>query len=151
MKALELSVTHSDLVKRAGRWLKSLGCSVILEEQVAYVYNGETPDAIGWKSNHSIVVEVKVSRSDFLRDQKKRFRGKHLKGMGGWRFYLVPQGLLREDECPEGWGIYEVRGRRVCHFAGVDYRNAASAPFVPCLRSERAMLISAVRRLSKLG
>ena len=140
--------THGDLVKRAGRWLKSLGCSAILEEMTAYTYNGETPDAIGWTSSQSIVVEVKVSRADFLRDRKKRFRGNHIKGMGSWRFYLVPQGILNPEDCPEGWGIYEVQGRRVCHLAGVDYRNAMQPPFVPCLRSERAMLVSAVRRLS---
>ena len=139
--------THCDLVARAGRWLKSLGCSAVLKEMTAYTYNGETPDAIGWKSNQSILVEVKVSRADFLRDKKKRFR-QHIKGMGSWRFYLVPKGLLNPDECPEGWGIYEAHGRQVRHFAGVDYRNAVSPPFLPCLRSERAMLVSAVRRLS---
>lgn len=143
------TLTHSDLVKRAARWLKSIGCAVILEEMKAYTYNGETPDVIGFKTNRSIVVEVKSSRSDFLRDKKKRFRGEHLKGMGEWRFYLVPEGLLKADDCPEGWGIYEIRDRSVKHLAGVDYKNEAVPPFKPCLRSERAMLVSAIRRTSK--
>ena len=142
-------MNHDDLVKRAGRWLRSKGCSVVLEELVAYTKNGETPDAIGWVSQNSVLVECKVSRADFLRDAKKPFRNplyRSVQGMGRWRFYLTPPGLLGAGDCPEGWGIYEVRGRSVKHAFGVEYKNGRQGPFQPCLISEQAMLLSALRR-----
>ena len=39
-------------------------------------------------------------------------------------------------------------GCSVKYFAGVEYANAKPPPFKACLKSEKAMLISAVRKLS---
>ena len=95
--------SHDELVSRAGRWLRnSCGCGAVLEELVACTRNGEIPDAVGFRQNGSILVECKVSRSDFLRDRKKPFRNPRAKGVGNWRFYLAPQGLLNPEDCPEG-------------------------------------------------
>lgn len=69
---------------------------------------GETPDAIGWHSRCSVVVECKISRNDFLADKKKPFRVEPKKGMGTFRFYLVPKGLLKvADVSGTEWGILE--------------------------------------------
>lgn len=71
--------------------------------------SGETPDAMGWRmAGHldgSVVVEVKVSRSDFKADMKKAHRSGDSLGMGNWRYYLCPEGLIVPDDLPEKWGL----------------------------------------------
>ena len=92
--------------------MRSYGCGVVLSEQCCS--SGETPDAIGWKrACHSVVVECKISRADFLIDKEKPFRREPAKAMGCERFYLTPAGLLRPEELLAGWGLLEVRGRYV--------------------------------------
>jgi hypothetical protein len=104
-------MTHAQLVEKAVYWLRRYRCGVVLSEQACV--SGEMPDAIGWKrACHSVLVECKVSRSDFLADRAKPFRLKPEQGVGCERFYLVPAGLARRDELPPGWGLLELsRGR----------------------------------------
>jgi hypothetical protein len=94
--------------------------------------NREIPDAIGWlRSGVSLLIECKASRGDFLSDAVKPSRrsGKasapsspaptapkpeiqpprKTEGLGAYRFYLAPSGLLAPDEIPEGWGLLELR------------------------------------------
>jgi hypothetical protein len=72
------------------------------------------PDAIGWKKAcHSVLIECKVSRADFLADRDKPWRLDPQTGVGGERYYLAPRGLIRKEELPRGWGLLEVRGREV--------------------------------------
>lgn len=98
---------HSALVKKAVDWLKHrYGCGVILSEQ--YCATGEIPDAIGWKGFcHSVVVECKASRGDFLADAGKSFRVKPEEGLGAERYYFAPAGLITVSELPKGWGLVE--------------------------------------------
>lgn len=138
---------HSVLVKRAHRWLtNTLHCRVVLNELTAFTSCGETPDAIGWVNGWCILVEVKTSRPDFFADKKKMARLPGMKALGHWRFYLVPAGLIRPEEIPEGWGLYETHGKTVKHSGGAAYRNAAIAPFTSCRDSEVALLVSALAR-----
>lgn len=104
-------MTHSQLVEKAVRWLRSYRCGVVLSEQACV--SGEMPDAIGWKcACHSVLIECKVNRSDFLADHTKPFRAKPNRGVGCERFYLLPVGLIDCEELPQGWGLLElVRGR----------------------------------------
>src|SRR5579885_2354565 len=105
-------MTHQKLVEKAVAWLRSYGCGVVLSEQSCA--SGETPDAIGWKRGcHSVLIECKVSRADFLIDREKPFRVKSALGMGCERFYFVPAALVRPGELPKGWGLLELRGREV--------------------------------------
>ena len=100
------------MVQKAVAWLRKYGCGVVLSEQSCA--SGETPDAIGWKrACHSVVVECKVSRADFLIDREKPFRRKPETGMGCERFYLTPAGLLDAAELPAGWGLLELHNRAV--------------------------------------
>jgi hypothetical protein len=72
------------------------------------------PDAIGWKrACHSVLVECKVSRADFLADRDKPFRQKPETGVGCERYYLAPQGLIGAAELPAHWGLLEVNGREI--------------------------------------
>ena len=105
-------MTHPELVERAVAWLRNYGCGLVLSEQSAA--SGETPDAIGWKrACHSVVVECKISRGDFVVDLEKPFRRRAELGMGCERFYLARAGLLSPGELPPGWGLLEARGRRI--------------------------------------
>src|SRR5215472_16243752 len=105
-------MTHEKLVSKAVAWLRNYGCGVVLSEQSCA--SGETPDAIGWKRGcHSVLVECKISRADFLIDQGKPFRRKPSSGMGCERFYLTPTGLIDPKELPAGWGLLELCGRAV--------------------------------------
>ena len=96
----------------AVQWLRRYRCGVVLSEQACV--SSEMPDAIGWKNAcHSVLVESKVSRADFLADRAKPFRQKPEIGVGCERYYLAPRGLLRIEELPAGWGLLEVCGREI--------------------------------------
>ncbi|SJN14844.1 Phage protein [Halomonas citrativorans] len=112
--------THADLCTIAVKWLKRAnsnnghGCHVAVSE-VRSGWTGEIPDAIGFRqsgyapSDGSVVVEVKVSRSDFLADKKKPHRIDG--GLGNWRYYMCPEGMIQPEELPEGWGLLWVNSR----------------------------------------
>lgn len=105
-------MTHAQMVKIAVEWLRRYRCGVVLSEQACA--SGEMPDAIGWKrACHSVMVECKISRADFLADRGKPFRVKPAMGLGCERFYLAPAGLIAAEELPAGWGLLECRQRRV--------------------------------------
>jgi hypothetical protein len=105
-------MTHAQLVEKAVRWLRSYRCGVVLSEQACV--NGEMPDAIGWKrACHSVLVECKVTRADFLADRDKPFREKPEQGVGCERFYLTLPALLKPEELPAGWGLLEYRRGRI--------------------------------------
>jgi hypothetical protein len=96
----------------AVQWLRRYRCGVVLSEQACV--SGEMPDAIGWKDAcHSVLVESKASRADFLADRDKSFRRKPEIGVGSERYYLAPRGLIRVEELPVGWGLLEVSGREM--------------------------------------
>jgi hypothetical protein len=103
-------VTHGELVDRAAKWLRgTLGCGVVLTERFSVAV--ETPDAIGWKYGESHLVECKVSRADFHADAKKPWRQPGM-GMGCYRWYLTPVGLLTPQDIPAEWGWIEAAPRR---------------------------------------
>jgi len=96
----------------AVRWLRRYRCGVVLSEQACV--SGEMPDAIGWKKAcHSVLVESKVSRVDFLADRDKPFRQRPETGVGCERYYLASRGLIRTKELPTGWGLLELRGHEI--------------------------------------
>ena len=106
------NMTHARLVAMAVQWLRRYRCGVVLSEQACV--SGEMPDAIGWKKAcHSVLVESKVSRSDFLADRCKLFRQCPENGVGCERYYLSARGLIRIEELPAGWGLLEVCGREI--------------------------------------
>ena len=146
---------HATLCSAAGRWLaNSLQCGVVLVERATATT--ETPDAIGWKGTCSYLVECKTSRADFLTDAKKLFRKNAERGMGYYRLYLTPEGLLEASDIPDGWGLYEYvkYGKRwtVRHKAGVNIkRHKGSPPFRPNLRAELTMTLSSIRRIKLSG
>ena len=135
-------MTHAQLVEKAVRWLRSYRCGVVLSEQACV--SGEMPDAIGWKrANHSVLVECKVTRADFLADRGKPFRQKPEQGVGCERFYLTPPALVKPEELPADWGLLELRRGRleVLHPSAKNLRTAAG------LRYEMNLLLASLRRV----
>lgn len=153
-----MTLTHDDLVKRAKRWLlNTVGCSFALVELRTLA--PEVPDAIGFKETRSFLVECKTSRSDFLADKAKPFRQWPEVGMGNYRFYMAPPGLIRIDELPKHWGLLEVHERvvRIAHPATGFNKRGGNIHQPPAfsgesvILNERPMLISALRRVALRG
>jgi hypothetical protein len=135
-------MTHAQLVDRAVRWLRSYRCGVVLSEQACV--SGEMPDALGWKQAcHSVLVECKVTRADFLADRAKPFRTKPEKGVGSERFYLTPASLLKWEELPAGWGLLELRRGRI-EMLQASAKNLRTATG---FRYEMNLLLASLRRV----
>jgi hypothetical protein len=114
----------------------------VLSEQACV--SGEMPDAIGWKrACHSVLVECKVTRSDFLADRAKPYRLKPEQGVGCERFYLVPAGLVRREEIPAGWGLLEHRQSNIetTHPSTKNLRTPTG------FRFEMNLLLASLRRV----
>lgn len=143
---------HAELVSRASRWLKnSCGCSAVLSEIRAFTSSGECPDAIGWRSNYSILVECKTSRSDFLADKKKHFKSDPQRGVGTYRFYLCMPGIIKPEDLPEGWGLLYAEPRRITRIEGPkgnSWGHGENKDWIQPRNEEAeiAMLVSALRR-----
>jgi len=135
-------MTHRQLVEKAVRWLRTYRCGVVLSEQACV--SGEMPDAIGWKhACHSVLVECKVSRADFLVDRQKTFRLKPEKGVGSERFYLTPPGLVKVEELPVGWGLLEYRRGRI----ELQHSSAKNLRTAQGFRYEMNLLLASLRRV----
>ncbi|MEM1113255.1 MAG: hypothetical protein AAGI11_15190 [Pseudomonadota bacterium] len=143
---------HDALVLRAERWLRNQGCQVVIRDPFRTV-NQEQPDAIGWRSGVSIVIECKVSRSDFFADAKKSFRARSGEGMGHWRFYLCPPEVIEVEDLPGGWGLLYAAEKTIRKVHGVPPNTGwyTRAPFMPNLRAESIVMQSALRRMQLRG
>ena len=134
--------THSQLVIKARHWLWKHGYSVVITEMASGV--SEEPDAIGFCTNHTTLIECKVSRPDFLNDKKKsHIRWKD--GMGDKRYYFTPKGMIKIEELPEGWGLLEPHGQRIRVIKSSDYFANKNS------HGEIGLLISALRRMKAIS
>jgi len=111
---------HKSLIIAGVRWLKSRSSIVFSEFATA---NNETPDAIGWRQDFSTLIECKASRSDFLADAKKFYRRYPDMGIGKFRYYLCPSGLLHLEDLPEKWGLLWAHKRGITIKRPSDYFN----------------------------
>jgi hypothetical protein len=138
-------MTHSALVELAVRWLRtSYRCGIILSEQACCT--GEVPDVIGWKGRcRSVLVECKISRADFLADRGKPWRLDPQGALGCERFYMAPAGLIATAELPPGWGLLEVRGRKVEIAVACNKRKSLRTP--EGLLNEMNLLLASLRRV----
>jgi hypothetical protein len=136
---------HRKLCERGERWLtrhsQSIfvpNCGIVAVELLAQVEK-EIPDVIGWCSWCSVMIEVKVQRSDFLKDFKKQFRENYIDGVGEFRYYLCPENLITVEELPGLWGLlYETKkGIKIIKKAKRQKAN---------FRAERNMLTSYIRK-----
>lgn len=148
-------MTHDELVMSAFRWVKKNGeCGVVFRELGCIA--GEIPDVIGFGcDDHSVLVECKASRADFLSDKNKPFRREPERGMGKFRLYCTPRGMIGQHELPPKWGLLEVgKGGKaiatkntirldfLAYFGDGERQYHARNEY-----AERAILYSALRRL----
>ena len=105
-------LTHDEIGDICAKRLRNKGYKFSFSNLTSMTH-GEQPDVLGIDNyGTSVLVEVKVSRSDFLADKKKLWRIDPNMGMGDYRVYLTPQKLLNPDEIPFGWMLWEIHGKR---------------------------------------
>ena len=144
MPKISAQIKHAQLVARVAEWLRyRYGCGIVLSEQ--YCATGEVPDVIGWKAScQSVLVECKVSRSDFLADASKPCRLRPEEGLGSKRLYMAPAGMIAPGELPKHWGLLEYKGRDV-HLAVKPGRIDLRTPIG--LMKEMSLLLASLRRV----
>lgn len=141
---------HDNLVEAGRKWLIARSHVVLTE-----ICGGmEEPDVFSLDANIKCIrngveqrtygttlIECKTSRPDYLIDKKKCFRREPWRGIGRYRYYLTPPGLVTVDELPEKWGLLETTGKRVKIIKMAE-------PFQEYNKdAEHALMISTFRRL----
>ncbi len=117
-------MTHDELVDVAVAWLRrgveyQVDGTVVARRRYTLALGeivtaaSETPDAIGFTHGISCVIECKVSRSDFFADRAKPHMHDETCGMGRFRWYLTPPGLVGAEEVPSWCGLAYAKARRV--------------------------------------
>lgn len=145
-----MQITHDSLCLQAEKFLSKNGFGVVFHDKFkAYTSTGEQPDCLGFRSGLSCLIECKTSRSDFLVDRRKKFRVDPLLGMGDWRFFLTPTGLIQVEELPSGWGLLETDGKRIKKVFGfpVNTEWFSVKPFTGNKQAECDYMYSACRRM----
>ena len=108
--------THYELCVEASSYLRNKGivpfnkCQYVVCE-LARV--GECPDAFGFNSVSTQLIEVKVSRADFLADKNKYWRKNPDMGLGNHRSYLCPEGIIQKEDLPKDWGLLWINERGI--------------------------------------
>lgn len=101
-------MTHREICLLAAKYLRSKGIQPFHKCQYAVCElerAGESPDAFGWGGSSTQLIEVKVSRSDFLSDKNKHWRKFPTFGLGRFRSYMCPESLINETDLPQNWGL----------------------------------------------
>jgi hypothetical protein len=134
-------MTHKAAVRRMAEWLRLCkGYSVVISELSSR--NMETPDVLAFKDgHHSMLIECKVSRADFLSDKTKAFRAYPEMGVGDNRYYASLPGIIKVTDLPAGWGLLEIHDRQIRTIKDSDFHKASKS-------AEVTILVSALRRLS---
>jgi|AntDeeMinimDraft_5_1070356.scaffolds.fasta_scaffold05781_5 hypothetical protein len=149
------SKLHEEQSLKAAAWLRRNGFSVVATNIGAH-YSREKIDCVGFRATCSVLIESKISRADFFADRKKPERGSM--GVGLYRFYITPPGLVTIDELPGGWGLLHYDGRRVTmvhgpqgnYWPSFDTEHESWDPFKHKVNedADRGILFSIARRLS---
>ena len=101
-------MTHRHICIKGSKYLKNKGIHPYHKSQYVVCELercGECPDIFGWGNSSTQLIEVKVSRADFLSDKKKLWRKDMAYGLGRYRSYLCPIDLIKIEELPSNWGL----------------------------------------------
>ncbi|PRO64809.1 MmcB family DNA repair protein [Alkalicoccus urumqiensis] len=101
--------THQFLKKQAVYWLKKKMTDLCAAEVKLFIKRKKrTADAVGinMKRKEVRIIEVKTSRSDFLRDDVL-FDKNGYHTACHYAYLLTPEGMLQKDELPAGYGLLE--------------------------------------------
>lgn len=159
-----MDFTHKELVLIGERYLKNvLNCKVVIRELYSANNGCQIPDVIGFHSSQSYMIECKRSRSDFFNDRKKVAHQYPNRSMGLFKYYMVPEGLIKKEELPEDWGLIYVntkgKYRTVKGFSWVNHLNQKNID-EKCeiaelinpqrnMQAEISLLVSALRRVAE--
>lgn len=100
--------THQDLVVIGARYARNrMLCGIVFQEHKC-VTTREIVDVAAYRAGIMINIEAKATRADFLKDKTKPHRKHPEKGVGHYRFYIAPIGLISPEELPPRWGLLEV-------------------------------------------
>ncbi len=136
----ERPITHSELVAVAIKYAQRR-CPIVISEVAT---TGEEPDVLGWTgSGSSVLFECKATRSDFLADRRKPYRANPEAGVGDFRYFFTPRGLVTRQELPAGWGLIEYDGKRFFTVANSEAHRG-------CAKHELRILISVLRRIGRM-
>ena len=139
----ENGLTHTKIIEYSRKVLKRSGtrwkCGITFAELSTANY--EIPDVLGFQSGGSSLIEAKASRNDFLSDKKKHFRKHPEMGMGNYRFYACPTGLIKENELPDKWGLIYVSEKGRCTLKVKPIHQTSN------IGAEHAFMYSALRRI----
>jgi len=143
---------HDKLVELGAKWLMKnpptkgnchcTKCSIATTEIVTFA--SENPDVLGFANDaKSVLLEAKISREDFKRDFKKDFRINPERGMGDFRLYIAPKGLIKIEELPENWGLIEVDEKDKCKIVKFAEKQPSNK------RGEMMVLTSLIKRIGQ--
>lgn len=129
-------MNHRELCEVGAKFLKrpessnGHGCHFSIIEAACY---GENPDVFGirhgttepyeyngvqYECGHdvgTVLLEAKISRADFIADRKKPHRIRPETGIGKWRYFICPKGLIDVKELPDKWGLIYVSPSGRCN------------------------------------
>jgi len=106
-----MELTHRNICNIAAKYLRNKGIQPFHKCQYSACELErvcECPDAFGWGGSSTQLIEVKVSRSYFLSDKKKFWRIFPEQGLGRYRSYLCPEGIIKIEDLPDKWGLLYV-------------------------------------------
>lgn len=89
-----------------------------------------------------VAVEIKVSRSDFLREMKDPSKAESGAAYADRIALATPKGLVKPEELPKGWGLIEVDDKGQGRWKIRADTKAAKAP-------DRALLVTMMRAFSR--
>ncbi|WP_425953273.1 hypothetical protein [Ralstonia pseudosolanacearum] len=152
---------HDLLTELGARWFRKQGFGVVATE-ITVGGCREQPDVIAFRHCCSAIMEAKASRGDFLADLRKPERTQEGMGLGVYRFYICPEGLIKPEELPPKWGLLYVVGKKVVGvvmpqgnvWPGIGRAVPHFTPWLafqhtPNLEAERHVLYSIARRQAK--
>lgn len=145
---------HESLADQGVKWFRRQGFGVIAADLAALGCR-ERADVVAFRSQCCAIIEAKASRADFFADLRKpeRMNG----GLGLYRFYICPPGLIQASELPAGWGLIYADGRKVTDVVrplgnlwpgpGTMFESWAAFQHQNDSDAERSVLYSISRRL----
>jgi hypothetical protein len=134
-------MNHKELTAKAVIWLAKKCC--VVGSELCTQSTVERPDVLGWNyKGISFCLEVKTSYADFKADAKKPFRLDG--GVGDFRYFVAPEGVIPKEELPKNWGLLELVGGSLR-----EVKKPRKIP--PDLITERAIMVQIIRASQDAG
>lgn len=112
-RAMTGDMSPDYVTNKAISLLKQLHGITFITKEFGGTERKERPDALLFNSGGTFLVETKVTRQDFKNDAHKESRIYPERGVGRYRYYACPEGLIAPEELPERWGlIYVLPGNK---------------------------------------